>query len=195
MAIKQDDACRIDNRIYLAMFSVDFIGVSNTLAMMSRILYCIFQVNIYRLDSRSISFTSSWSGGTQPYPPSSLHLSFILPPPFPTHRHVFMSSTARYQRIEPYETASTISSIQGSSSIFTSTQDNITNYLEDQRPLLSSAATSITTQPDEIEGCEINDLAVASPMSCSINLLNTILGTGLLAMVRDDQVLHLVHTN
>lgn len=106
-----------------------------------------------------------------------------------------MSSTARYQRIEPYETASTISSIQGSSSIFTSTQDNITNYLEDQRPLLSSAATSITTQPDEIEGCEINDLAVASPMSCSINLLNTILGTGLLAMVSDDQVPHLVHTN
>ena len=93
-----------------------------------------------------------------------------------------MSSTARYQRIEPYETASSISSIQGSSSIFT-TQDNITNYLEDQRPLLSSAATSITTQPDEIERCEISDLAVASPMSCSINLLNTILGTGLLAMV------------
>ncbi|KAJ8654918.1 hypothetical protein O0I10_009312 [Lichtheimia ornata] len=93
-----------------------------------------------------------------------------------------MSSTARYQRIEPYETASSISSIQGSSSIFTTTQDNITNYLEDQRPLLSSAATSITTQPDDIEGCETNDLAVASPMSCSINLLNTILGTGLLAM-------------
>lgn len=124
------------------------------------------------------------------WPLSSFLFSFI--------RHTdtsFMSSTARYQRIEPYDTtASSISSIQGSSSIFTTTQDNITNYLEDQRPLLSSAATSITTQPDEIDSYDANELAVATPMSCSINLLNTILGTGLLAMVRLHYS-HLVHTS
>lgn len=56
----------------------------------------------------------------------------------------------------------------------------------DEHPLLDPASASVIFQhtPDSssLEGS--NEHATGTPFSSSINLLNTILGTGLLAMVR-----------
>ncbi|KAI9318086.1 transmembrane amino acid transporter protein-domain-containing protein [Dichotomocladium elegans] len=88
--------------------------------------------------------------------------------------------STRYQPIESNETASSISSFRATPSIYTST-DNASAYLEDQQPLLSSAATSVSQGDDAVIEF-VERPPTASPFSCSINLLNTILGTGLLAM-------------
>ncbi|KAI9311425.1 transmembrane amino acid transporter protein-domain-containing protein [Dichotomocladium elegans] len=55
----------------------------------------------------------------------------------------------------------------------------ILDPVEDQQPLLSSAASAFLHHSP---GDSVHDHATASPLSASVNLLNTILGTGLLAM-------------
>ncbi|KAG2225636.1 hypothetical protein INT45_012108, partial [Circinella minor] len=77
---------------------------------------------------------------------------------------------------------------QPSTSIFSSTDPNQqqltatgSSYPDDQRPLLSSANTSLY-QNDDPEILYEESPPSASPISCSVNLVNTILGTGLLAM-------------
>ncbi|KAF7725184.1 hypothetical protein EC973_000350 [Apophysomyces ossiformis] len=84
--------------------------------------------------------------------------------------------TTRYQVIDTHEPADSVSSVPISSgSIATN------GWLDDHRPLLSrsSAATSIC---DELIEDESEPEPTATPASSSINLANTILGTGMLAM-------------
>ncbi|ORY95058.1 transmembrane amino acid transporter protein-domain-containing protein [Syncephalastrum racemosum] len=87
--------------------------------------------------------------------------------------------TARYHPVETNDTtASSISSVPASSSIFTG--DNGGPAFEDHRPLLS---TSTSIDAAGLNGDIYEEhIATASPVSCAINLANTILGTGLLAM-------------
>lgn len=88
--------------------------------------------------------------------------------------------TARYHPVETNDTtASSISSVPAASSIFTG--DHGGPVFEDHRPLLSTSTS--------IDAAALNEdiyeehIATATPFSCAINLANTILGTGLLAMV------------
>lgn len=92
---------------------------------------------------------------------------------------------ARYQPIENEATKdSSVYSVPVSFSNFSG--DNDGPFLEDHRPLLShsSATTSLYQSDDPVSEDVYNDqYATATPVSCSVNLVNTILGTGLLAMV------------
>lgn len=54
----------------------------------------------------------------------------------------------------------------------------------DEHPLLDPASASVIFQHTPDSTLEGNEHATGTPFSSSINLLNTILGTGLLAMVR-----------
>ncbi|KAI8147320.1 transmembrane amino acid transporter protein-domain-containing protein [Fennellomyces sp. T-0311] len=88
-----------------------------------------------------------------------------------------------YQPIETTDsiTASSIASGPTPSSIFTSPDTPSGSYLDDQRPLLSSANTSLY-QNEDPECLYEESPPSATILSSSVNILNTILGTGLLAM-------------
>ncbi|KAG0179540.1 hypothetical protein DFQ29_001952 [Apophysomyces sp. BC1021] len=84
--------------------------------------------------------------------------------------------TTRYQVIDTNEPADSVSSVPISSgSIATG------GWLDDHRPLLSrsSAGTSVS---EDVSIEDVEPEPTATPASCSINLANTILGTGMLAM-------------
>ncbi|KAL0079858.1 transmembrane amino acid transporter protein-domain-containing protein [Phycomyces blakesleeanus] len=89
--------------------------------------------------------------------------------------------TARYIPIDSQDTASSGSSLPASTASYVDPQ----SWPDDQRPLLghSSAATSL--YPNEEIDVQ-DELSYTQPTatigSCSINLANTILGTGMLAM-------------
>ena len=95
-----------------------------------------------------------------------------------------------YQRIDTTESIANSSIVsQPTTSIFSSADPNQqqsavtgSSYPDDQRPLLSSANTSLY-QNDDPEVLYEESPPSASPISCAVNLVNTILGTGLLAMV------------
>lgn len=92
----------------------------------------------------------------------------------------YLYMTTRYQVIDTNDAADSISSVPISSgSIATG------GWLDDHRPLLSrsSAATSIC---DEAAVEDAEPEPSATPASSSINLANTILGTGMLAMVNQN---------
>lgn len=99
--------------------------------------------------------------------------------------HFLIFFMARYQPIENEATKdSSVYSVPVSFSNFSG--DNDGPFLEDHRPLLShsSATTSLYQSDDPVSEDVYNDqYATATPVSCSVNLVNTILGTGLLAMV------------
>lgn len=80
-------------------------------------------------------------------------------------------TSAAYTPVDSHDERSIVSS-----SAVTTT--DITSWEDDQRPLLSHASS---LYQQEIEDCP-ELIPTATPASCSINLANTILGTGMLAM-------------
>ncbi|KAI8372961.1 transmembrane amino acid transporter protein-domain-containing protein [Radiomyces spectabilis] len=88
----------------------------------------------------------------------------------------------RYQPLEQHDTTSSVSSFPTSS--VTNVDSN--GWLDDHRPLLSrsSAPSSLYQSETSVEDGDHHhhSHATATPMSCAVNLANTILGTGMLAM-------------
>ncbi|CAO3650813.1 unnamed protein product [Cunninghamella blakesleeana] len=80
-------------------------------------------------------------------------------------------ASAAYTPVDSHDEESIVSS-----SAVTTT--DITSWEDDQRPLLSHASS---LYQQDIEDCP-ELIPTATPLSCSINLANTILGTGMLAM-------------
>ncbi|ORZ05612.1 transmembrane amino acid transporter protein-domain-containing protein [Absidia repens] len=91
-----------------------------------------------------------------------------------------MTQAAAYTPVESLDEPSIISSTIASSSSSTAA----TSWQDDHRPLLSRSSGVFSLYQEDIEdNSQVGHLIpTATPFSCAINLANTILGTGMLAM-------------